>query len=160
MDTLTVGDRELTVDSAGPDDLTSLLALLRDDSLGAAREPTNATPTAAQQNAFAAISEDPAHQLVVIRDHDGTLLATAQLTLVPGLARGGATRLLVEAVRVASSERGSGLGTALFDWIHAEGRRRGASLVQLTSDRSRTDAHRFYERLGYAASHVGFKLPL
>jgi GNAT superfamily N-acetyltransferase len=83
-----------------------------------------------------------------------------QLTLIPGLSRGGAKRLHIEAVRVAASARGGGLGSALFDWAHAYGRSRGATLAQLTSDKSRSGAHRFYEKLGYRASHEGFKYQL
>ena len=83
-----------------------------------------------------------------------------QLTSIPGLARAGATRLQIEAVRVRAELRGNGLGGAMIAWAVAEGRRRGAGLVQLTSDQTRLDAHRFYERLGFAASHVGFKLAL
>ena len=93
-------------------------------------------------------------------DHTETVVATLQLTVIPGLARMGATRLLVEAVRVDERLRGNGLGSAMMEWAIAEGRRRGAALVQLTSDRSRDAAHRFYERLGFTASHVGFKLML
>ncbi|WP_017571439.1 GNAT family N-acetyltransferase, partial [Nocardiopsis halotolerans] len=80
-----------------------------------------------------------------------------QLTFVPGLSHRGATRAQVEAVRVRSDERGVGLGAGLLSWAEGEARRRGAAMVQLTSDASRGDAHRFYERLGYTASHVGFK---
>ena len=83
-----------------------------------------------------------------------------QLTLVPGLARQGAKRLQIEAVRLASGTRGRGLGTALFDWAHEYGRKQGATLAQLTSDKTRTDAHRFYDGLGYRASHQGYKRPL
>ena len=81
-----------------------------------------------------------------------------QLTLIPGLARGGAARMQVEAVRVRDSARGHGLGSAMMHWAIQEARSRGAALVQLTSDTRREDAHRFYERLGFTASHVGFKL--
>ena len=81
-----------------------------------------------------------------------------QLTLIPGLARGGATRMQVEAVRVAESVRGHGLGSAMMRWAIEDARARGAALVQLTSDSRREDAHRFYDRLGFAASHVGLKL--
>jgi GNAT superfamily N-acetyltransferase len=84
----------------------------------------------------------------------------AQLTVIPGLGRRGATRSLIEAVRVHRSMRGAGLGTQLIEWAVAESRLLGASLVQLTSDASRTDAHRFYERLGFVNSHLGFKLSL
>jgi GNAT superfamily N-acetyltransferase len=83
-----------------------------------------------------------------------------QLTLIPGLARGGAKRLQIEAVRLATSTRGSGLGAALFEWAHAYGERHGATLALLSSDKTRIDAHRFYDRLGYQASHEGFKRPL
>ncbi len=83
-----------------------------------------------------------------------------QLTFIPGLARGGATRLQIEAVRVRPDLRSNGLGGAMITWAIDEGRRRGAKLVQLTSDGSRAAAHRFYERLGFEASHVGFKLLL
>ena len=83
-----------------------------------------------------------------------------QLSFIPGLARGGATRLQIEAVRVRSNLRSNGLGGAMITWAITEGRRRGAKLVQLTSDESRAAAHRFYERLGFEASHLGFKLSL
>lgn len=79
---------------------------------------------------------------------------------MPGLTRGGTLRMLVEGVRVGSAARGSGLGAALMEWAHEQARARGASLVQLTSDKRRPEAHRFYERLGYVASHEGFKLEL
>jgi len=110
--------------------------------------------------AFHAIDADPAHLLCVVDDAAGSVVATMQLTLLPGLARGGASRLQIEAVRVAGRLRGNGLGTAMMEWAVAEGRRRGAALIQLTSDLSRYDAHRFYGRLGFAHSHAGFKMVL
>ena len=88
------------------------------------------------------------------------VVGTLQLTFIPGLTRGGAERLLIEAVRIASSRRGEGLGGDLIRWAIERGRERGCGLVQLTSDTRRTDAHRFYERLGFAKSHEGFKLYL
>ena len=91
---------------------------------------------------------------------NGTVVATLQLTFIASLSRGGALRMQVEAVRVAASARSLGLGAALFGWAHAVGRSRGAVLSQLTTDRSRVDAHRFYERLGYEATHTGLKRPL
>lgn len=102
----------------------------------------------------------PIKFLAVIRNAEGDVCGTFQLTLIPGLARGGTTRLQIEAVRLASSTRGKGLGTAMFDWVHAWGRRHGAALAQLTTDKQRVDAHRFYDNLGYAATHEGYKLPL
>ena len=83
-----------------------------------------------------------------------------QLTLIPGLGRAGAKRLQIEAVRLAATTRGTGLGTALFQSAHGYGHRQGAALVQLITDKTRTDAHRFYDRLGYRASHESFKRPL
>lgn len=109
--------------------------------------------------AFDAIDADPAHELVVL-DDGGVVVGTLQLTLLPGLSRHGATRALVEAVRVASSHRGQRLGEQLLGWAVDEARRRGAVLMQLTTDASRVDAQRFYERLGFVGSHVGMKLPL
>ena len=106
------------------------------------------------------IHADPAQLLLVVVSTENEVVATMQLTFIPGLARGGATRLQIEAVRVRSNLRSNGLGGAMITWAIAEGRRRGARLVQLTSDESRVAAHRFYERLGFEASHVGFKLPL
>jgi len=88
------------------------------------------------------------------------VIATMQLSMLPGLARRGALRAQVEAVRVRADYRSRGLGTALFEWAIAESRRRGCALVQLSTDKSRADAHRFYERLGFVASHEGLKLHL
>jgi GNAT superfamily N-acetyltransferase len=137
-------------------DLPAVVALLADDPLGAARETADLAPYEA---AFAAVDADPAHLLVVAED-GGTVVGTLQLTFIPGLARGGTLRAQVEGVRVAAALRGRGLGAALLGWVADEARRRGATLVQLTTDKRRTDAHRFYERLGYVASHEGFKLEL
>ena len=140
-------------------DLPALLRLLADDQLGAARETTSGALPAAYQAAFAAIDADPAH-LLVAGEQAGEIVATMQLSLLPGLARRGATRMQIEAVRVGVDARGHGLGQAMLEWAIAEAHRRGCALVQLTSDRRRTDAHRFYARLGFVASHEGFKLAL
>ncbi|WP_431780537.1 N-acetyltransferase family protein [Streptomyces chumphonensis] len=148
---------DLTMRPATADDLADIVALLADDPLGAAREsPDDLAPYRA---AFAAVAADPQQHLVVA-ERAGRTVGTLQLTVVPGLSRQGASRALVEAVRVHGDERGSGLGSELIGWAVAEARRLGCRLVQLTSDASRTDAHRFYERLGFTASHVGFKLTL
>lgn len=157
MQSLDVGGRRFTVSRATESDVPGLVALLADDVLGAHRETTGLEPYLA---AFREIDSDPRQFLVTVRDSDGGLVGTMQLTLIPGLARGGAKRLQIEAVRLASSTRGAGLGTALFEWAHAYGDRHGATLAQLTSDKTRTDAHDFYDRLGYRASHQGFKRPL
>ncbi|MET9801909.1 GNAT family N-acetyltransferase [Streptomyces sp. NPDC006368] len=148
---------DLEIRPATPDDLPAIVAMLADDPLGAQREsPDDLTPYAA---AFQRLAADPQQHLVVaVRDDQ--VVGTLQLTLVPGLSRRGATRSIIEGVRVRTDERGSGLGTRLIEWAIAESRRFDCQLVQLTSDSSRTDAHRFYERLGFEASHLGFKMAL
>jgi GNAT superfamily N-acetyltransferase len=148
---------ELTVRRATATDVPAIVAMLADDPLGATREsPDDLTP---YQEAFAVVDADP-HQFLAVAERAGHLVGTLQLTFLPGLARKGATRAQIEAVRVASTERGSGLGATLMEWAVDQARARGCALVQLTSDVARTDAHRFYERLGFTASHVGFKLTL
>ncbi|MYV55750.1 GNAT family N-acetyltransferase [Streptomyces sp. SID3212] len=148
---------DLEIRPAGPDDLPAIVALLADDPLGAQREsPDDLTPYTA---ALDRLTRDP-HQHAVVAVRDGRVVGTLQLTIVPGLSRRGATRSIIEAVRVHADERGSGLGTRFIEWAIEESRRQGCHLVQLTSDTTRTDAHRFYERLGFTASHVGFKLSI
>jgi GNAT superfamily N-acetyltransferase len=151
------GGRRYSVARASESDVPALAALLADDSLGAKRESTDVGPYLA---AFQEIDRDPNQLLVAIRDGDDKLVGTMQLTLIPGLARAGAKRLQIEGVRLAASRRGTGLGAALFAWAHEYGLRHGAVLAQLTTDKTRTDAHRFYDRLGYQASHEGYKRPL
>ncbi|MEV7865352.1 GNAT family N-acetyltransferase [Streptomyces sp. NPDC088124] len=148
---------DLEIRPAVPDDIPAIVALLADDALGAQREsPDDLTP---YTTAFARLAADPNQHLVVgARGH--RVIGTLQLTIIPGLSRRGATRSLIEAVRVHSDERGSGLGTRFIEWAIDVSRREGCQLVQLTSDATRTDAHRFYERLGFTASHLGFKLSI
>ena len=138
-------------------DVPAMVAMLADDPLGAVREDPADTQTYAA--AYDRVAADPAHRLVVA-ERDGRVVGTLQLSVIPGLSRRGATRSVIEGVRVARDERDHGLGTELITWAVEESRRAGCSLVQLTSDASRTDARRFYERLGFEASHVGFKLAL
>ena len=157
MEEFEVDGRRYTIGRAVEGDLQALADLLADDILGAARESDD---PATYREAFHEIDVDPHQFLAVIRDDGGAIVGTMQLTLIPGLARAGAKRLLIEGVRLGSSVRGSGLGTTIFEWAHEYGRREGAVLAQLTSDKSRADAHRFYERLRYEATHEGFKLPL
>ena len=138
-------------------DIPGVVALLADDVLGAGREtPDDLAPYLA---AFNRLCGDP-NQLLVVAARADAVVGTLQLSVIPGLSRRGRTRSIIEAVRVHRDERGSGLGTTLIEWAIAESGRRGCSLVQLTSDRTRTDAHRFYQRLGFTATHVGFKLEL
>ena len=154
---LELGERRYRVRRAVRTDVASIVALLADDELGATREGTD---LAHYERVFDAISRDRAQYLAVVQDEQDSVVATMQLSIVPGLSRNGATRLQVEGVRVAGSERSAGLGAAMLSWAHDHGRARGAALSQLTTDRVRRRAHGFYDRLGYEASHVGFKRPL
>lgn len=170
--------RRFTIRRAVEDDVPDLVALLRDDVLGAVREgsggrhssatdaagagreSTAATEDAsAYARAFGLINADP-NQLLVAVEEDSAVVGTLQLSLIPSLSRRGTLRLQIEAVRIGATAQGIGLGTMVFEWAHDCGRHFGASLAQLTTDRSRTDAQRFYARLGYVASHEGLKLPL
>ncbi|GHB03126.1 GNAT family N-acetyltransferase [Streptomyces termitum] len=148
---------DLQIRPAAPADLPAIVAMLADDPLGALREsPDDLAPYRA---AFARLADDP-NQRLVVAERGGKVVGTLQLTIVPGLSRRGATRSIIEGVRIHSEERGSGLGTLLVEWAVEESRRLECVLVQLTSDATRTDAHRFYERLGFEASHLGFKRAL
>jgi GNAT superfamily N-acetyltransferase len=150
----------ITLRRATRGDLPAILGLLVDDPLGSTREGASETcDLGPYETAFAAIDTDPAQLLVVATD-GMEVVATLQLSFIPGLARRGAPRAQAEAVRVAASHRSRGLGAAMFQWAINEARRRGCALVQLTTDKTRSDAHRFYERLGFTASHEGFKLQL
>jgi len=157
VDDLATLDGGLTLRRAGPDDLPQIVALLAADQLGVHREA--ADDLAPYRAAFDAIAADPAH-LLVVGVTAGRVVATMQLTFLPGLARRGAWRAQIEAVRVHADVRSRGLGGQMIGWAVEEARRRGCSLVQLTTDKRRTDAHRFYERLGFVASHEGMKLAL
>ena len=137
-------------------DVPAVVALLADDVLGRGRESAELAPYLA---AFDAMQAEGGNQLIVGEAGD-QVLATYQLTVMSGLSLSAARRAQIEAVRVDASLRGQGAGAALMADAEARARAAGASLMQLTSNASRTDAHRFYERLGYAPSHIGFKKPL
>jgi GNAT superfamily N-acetyltransferase len=150
-----MGDLEIRPATTG--DLPAIVAMLADDPLGAQREsPDDLRPYTAALDRLA--SDPQQHLVVAVRE--GRVVGTLQLTVIPGLSRRGSTRSIIEGVRIHADERGSGLGTELIEWAIDESRRQNCQLVQLTSDNTRTDAHRFYERLGFTASHVGFKLQL
>ncbi|MFC8517574.1 GNAT family N-acetyltransferase [Streptomyces sp. NPDC057257] len=150
-----MGDLEMRPATA--EDVPAIVAMLADDPLGAQREsPDDLTP---YLRALERLAADP-NQHLIVATREGRVVGTLQLTIVPGLSRRGSTRSIIEGVRIHAAERGSGLGTRLIEWAIDASRREGCQLVQLTSDNTRTDAHRFYERLGFTASHVGFKLQL
>jgi GNAT superfamily N-acetyltransferase len=138
-------------------DLPAIIGLLADDILGQARDFPVVDD--AYERAFAHIDADPRNFLIVADDGE-QILACMQITYIPGLGRHGAERSLVEAVRVRSDRRGQGLGHQLMIWAIEQAKTRGCAFMQLTSDKSRIDAHRFYARLGFVASHEGMKLVL
>ena len=137
-------------------DVPQIVALLADDPLGKGREGAAGDT---YLRAFDEIAANPMHQLIV-GEEAGRIVATAQLTILAGLSRGGAKRALVEAVRVAADLRSQGIGEALMAECEARSRAAGATIIQLTTDKSRVRAHAFYERLGYEASHLGMKKKL
>ncbi len=140
-------------------DVPSVVALLAQDRLGHDREtPTDPLPDDYWE-AFDAIDDDPDNLLVVAEDH-GVIVGTLQLTFIPYLTFGGGWRAQIEAVRVASDRRGQGVGRQLMQWAIDQARSHGCHLVQLTTNKTRTDAHRFYESLGFEPTHEGMKLYL
>lgn len=138
-------------------DLPAIVALLADDMLGVSREADASDP--GYHAAFEAIAADPNQRLLVM-ERVGRIVGTLQLTYLPGLSYRGAWRAQIEAVRIASDLRGQGLGSRLIAWAVEAAKKRGCRVVQLTSNKSRTDAHRFYGALGFANSHEGFKRDL
>lgn len=149
----------IAVRDATAADLPALLALLADDPLGAVRDATSNTDLGPYEAALVAISRDPAHRLLVCA-HDGKVMAMLQLSFIPGLSRRGTLRAQIEAVRIHVDYRGCGVGSRFVSWAIEHSRSNGCSLVQLTTDKSRTDAHHFYAALGFTASHEGMKLEL
>ena len=147
---------DLTMRAATAADLPAILRLLADDPLGKNRETAVEAPYRA---AFDAIAADP-NQEMIVAEADGAVVGCFQLSFLPGLSRRGAWRAQIESVRIDSSLRGRGAGQAMMEWAIARARDRGCALVQLTTDKQRGNAHRFYARLGFVASHEGMKLAL
>ena len=145
--------------AAAAAELEAIVALLADDPLGSEREHTGAQLDGRYREAFAAIERDP-NQLLAVAERGGRIVGVLQLSFIPGLTRRGMWRGQIEGVRVASGERGSGIGKAMLEWAIDRCRRRGCGLGQLTSDERRPDAHRFYEALGFEPTHRGYKLTL
>lgn len=141
-------------------DVPAIVALLADDGLGAGREDLSEAARPAYLAAFAEIAEDPRNLLAVAEDAQGQVIGTLQLTFLPGLSNQGAGLMLVRAVRVASTLRGSGLGARMMQWAMDEGRLRGCKAVELFTHNSRIDAQRFYEKLGFQKTHAGMRRSL
>jgi GNAT superfamily N-acetyltransferase len=145
---------------AGRADVPAVLALLEDDEISQSRmDVVPEGADAALWQAFEAIDADPRNELIVA-DENGEVIGTCQLTFTPSLSRGGAERMTIEAVRVRRDRRGTGVGRAMMTWALDRARDRGCGLAQLTTDRRRPAAHRFYESLGFVPSHIGMKRTL
>lgn len=140
-------------------DLSAIIAMLADDALGTARENVDAGSHARYEAAFEKINKDVRNHLMVA-ETNGVIVGTYQVTYIPYLSRGGNERALIEAVRVASKLRGRGIGRQMMLYAIAQAKHHGCLLAQLTTDKQRTDAHRFYASLGFVASHEGMKLTL
>jgi GNAT superfamily N-acetyltransferase len=138
------------------EDVPEIVALLADDAIGAGRE---GRADDAYYAAFELIAADQRNQLLVA-EAGGRIVGTLQLTMIPGLSRHGMLRAQIEGVRVSSDQRGQGLGGRMIERAIEVARGQGCGLVQLTSDKRRPDAVRFYQSLGFTASHEGLKLPL
>lgn len=144
---------------ARPDDLETIVRLLAEDQLGAARETAVSPLPASYLRAFECIKADPNNELVVACLGD-RVIGCLQLTFIPYLTYAGSWRALVEGVRIDARERSAGHGAAMMRWAIGRARERGCRMVQLTSNKARKDAIRFYERLGFKVSHEGLKLDL
>lgn len=150
---------DLIMRRAAAGDIPDILRMLSDDVLGKAREVVTDPPDEAYQAAFRAIDEDK-NQFLAVAEMNGRVVGTVQLSFLPGMSHHGAWRAQIEAVRVDGSARGEGLGHRMIGWAIDEARARGCRMVQLTSNATRSDARRFYESLGFEATHIGYKLTL
>ena len=145
--------------NASQEDLPDLVNMLADDKLGALREDNSHPLNTKYLDAFGCIHKDPNNELIVVGNGE-SILGMLQLTFIPYLTRLGSWRCLIEGVRVQSQFRGQGFGTEIIQWAIERAKERHCSLVQLTTDKQRSDALHFYEKLGFKASHEGLKLQL
>ena len=152
--------------SAKKEDLPSIIKMLVDDQLGNTREDPSVPINSQYLEAFEIIDNDPNNELIVLEsvnvkseeDSEPNIIGILQLTYIPYLTYKGSWRCLVEGVRIHKDHRGKGLGTELFKWAIQRAKEKNCNIVQLTSNKERTEAIRFYESLGFEASHEGFKL--
>jgi ribosomal protein S18 acetylase RimI-like enzyme len=148
----------VTIRRARRDDVGSIIAMLADDRLGSARERLEDPLPQVYFDAFERVARDPNIQLIVAEDGEGAVVGCLQLCILPGLSSQGASRGLLEDVRVAGHLRSRGIGEQLVQWAVTEARAKGCKLVELLTHHTRVDAQRFYERLGFARSHVGMTI--
>ena len=150
---------ELIFRRARREDLPSIVQMLAEDELGSQRERFEDPLPESYYWAFEQIENDSNHELIAA-EMDGAVVGTLHLMFIPSISYQGGLRAQVESVRVDGKYRGRGIGNEMMKWAVEQARARGAHLVQLTTHRSREDAHRFYERLGFNGSHFGMKLNL
>jgi ribosomal protein S18 acetylase RimI-like enzyme len=148
----------VTIRRARRDDVETIVRMLADDALGGQRERLENPLPASYFGAFDRVDRDPNLTLVVAEGEGGAVIGCLQLCILPGLSSQGASRGLIKDVRVASNCRGQGIGEQLVQWALAEARERSCKLVELLTHHTRVDAQRFYERLGFARSHVGMTI--
>ncbi|WP_112664265.1 GNAT family N-acetyltransferase [Microvirga flavescens] len=144
---------------AGRDDLEAIIRLHEEDELGAHGDAWTPANVPAYEKAFAAIGASP-DNLLFVAVAEGVVVGTFQLTFIPNLTGRGALRVKVESVKVRASERSQGIGARMMAHAEEVARQRGAAMLELTSNKTRKDAHRFYERIGFSRSHEGFKKKL
>jgi ribosomal protein S18 acetylase RimI-like enzyme len=149
---------EVTIRRTRREDVGVIVAMLADDPLGGAREWIEDPLPQSYFTAFEQLADNPNIILVVAEDGEGAVVGCLQLCILPGLSSQGASRGLIEDVRVAKHRRSRGIGEQVVTWAVAEARARGCKLVELLTHHTRVDAQRFYERLGFARSHVGMTI--
>lgn len=154
-----MSEQPLSFRPALREDVDGIVRMLADDALGAKRERYESPLPESYHTAFAAIDADPNNELTVA-ESGGEVVGVLQMTFIPYLTYQGGWRALIEGVRVSSELRGAGVGGTMFEWAIQRARDRGCHVVQLTTDKARPDALRFYEALGFKASHEGMKLHL
>lgn len=149
----------LTFRKATKNDVPDIVRLLADDILGSKRESTGEGVAPSYYEAFDAINRD-GNQMLIMAEMGGKIVGTLQISYITNMSHYGAKRAMIEGVHVDASLRSQGIGRSMMEWAIAEARKNHCRFVQLTSNKQRKDAHRFYERLGFSASHEGFKLDL
>jgi ribosomal protein S18 acetylase RimI-like enzyme len=152
------GASRVKIRPARSNDVAAIVAMLADDALGRGRERIEDPLPPCYLQAFEKVERDPNIQLVVAEGEGGEVIGCLQLCILPGLSSQGASRGLIEDVRVAAHYRNRGIGEQLVQWAVAEARSKGCKLVELLTHNTRIDAQRFYKRLGFAASHVGMTI--
>jgi ribosomal protein S18 acetylase RimI-like enzyme len=156
--TIMTTNPSVSIRHARRDDVATIVAMLADDPLGSARERIEDPLPTSYFNAFEAVDRDPNIQLVVAENGDGEVIGCLQLCILPGLSSQGASRALIEDVRVASHCRSQGIGEQMVRWAVTEAREKNCKLVELLTHNTRVDAQRFYVKLGFQQNHKGMTL--